>query len=240
MEKMRLLKADEIEVRVAQMRDTSATFLLYINSRAAGALLDETYGAENWLLEYKDVAGQIYGRLSIWDEEHNRYVYREDTGSESNIEAEKGMASDILKRLVVRFGVSELYSAPEIKVDLKSFEVYEKNGKPVCTAKLNVSRIEYNENREITFLEIVDKWGNVRFTTNGSQQPSKPAYTAQNTAFSIDDLKRFCRAQTDAGNDCEVTKKFYLFYESKLASWTGKFDAAKLYERWLKNNPPIS
>ena len=105
MKKIRTLNPEEIELRVSHVKDGMANHLLFIGSRAATNLLDETYGMENWNLEYKEVNNTIYGRLSIWDEEHGRYVYREDTGEEANISKDKSLASDILKRLIVRFGV---------------------------------------------------------------------------------------------------------------------------------------
>ena len=44
MKKIRTLKANEIEVRTAMVKDGKASQLLYIDSRAATDLLDETYG----------------------------------------------------------------------------------------------------------------------------------------------------------------------------------------------------
>lgn len=148
MKKIRTLKAEEIEVRVGNVKDGKVSFLLYIDSRAATDLLDETYGMENWTIEYKDVAGQIYGRLSILDEQSGRWVYREDTGSPSKIEKEKSLASDIVKRCIVRFGVTELYSAPKI---ILTDDGYGNTG-------YKVSEIEYDNNRNIIHLVIVNRF----------------------------------------------------------------------------------
>lgn len=153
MKKIRTLKADEIEVRPQSIKNGKANMLLYINSRAATDLLDECYGMANWNLEYKDVAGQIYGRLSIYDDETNRWVYREDTGSAGNIEAEKSLASDVVKRCIVRFGVTELYSSPKIQIEDDSYG----------NTGYKVSEIKYDDNRNIIHLVIVNRFNNEVF-----------------------------------------------------------------------------
>lgn len=169
MKKIRTLKADEIEVRPQSIKNGKANMLLYINSRAATDLLDETYKMENWTIEYKDVAGQIYGRLSIYDDETNRWVYREDTGSAGNIEAEKSLASDVVKRCIVRFGVTELYSSPKIQIE---DDGYGNTG-------YKVSEVEYDDNRNIIHLVIVNRFNKEVFrwdkdkinTPKSTQQP---------------------------------------------------------------------
>lgn len=169
MKKIRTLKADEIEVRVGMEKDGKVSFLLYIDSRAATDLLDETYGMENWTIEYKDVAGQIYGRLTIFDEQSGRWVYREDTGSPAKIEKEKSLASDIVKRCIVRFGVTELYSAPKITLP---DDGYGNTG-------YKVSEIKYDDNRNIIHLVIVNRFNKEVFrwdkdkinTPKSTQQP---------------------------------------------------------------------
>lgn len=152
MKKIRTLNPSEIEVRPANKVGDNRAVLLYIDSRAVTNLLDETYGMQNWCNEFKNVGGQIYGRISVYDEDTARWIYREDTGSESNIEAEKGLASDILKRCLVRFGVTELYTAPKILVPDK------------IASYLHVSRIEYDGNRNITALELQDEYGKTHYS----------------------------------------------------------------------------
>ncbi len=84
--------------------------LLYIDPRAVVSLLNETIGNLNWQSEFYEVNGQTIGRIGIYDEDKNQWVWKSDTGSESNIEAEKGLISDIYKRVMSRWGVCELYS----------------------------------------------------------------------------------------------------------------------------------
>lgn len=236
MKKIRTLKAEEIEVRPQSNKNGKANMLLYINSRAASELLDETYGIENWTIEYKDVAGQIYGRLSVYDEERNRWVFKEDTGSESNVEKEKGLASDILKRCVVRFGVTELYSSPKIQWD---DDGYGNSG-------YRVSEIEYDDRRNITHLVITNRFGKEQFRWDKeSTQPTqfihkpKPQTTTDDLEWKDETkdnktlLTEFCTMKKQSGTDTAQLKKFYDYYVEKANGWKGTFDTERLYNKWV-------
>lgn len=159
--KFRTLRADEIEVRPARIdkQTGKATMLLYMDSRAATNLLDETVGPMNWemLFETETATNLTIGRLGIWDENKNRFVYKSDTGSESNIEAEKGKVSDIYKRCLSRWGVNELYSAPKIEIPDDGYK---------CTG-YKVGAITYDDKRQITHLTLVNRFGKVAYTYNG-------------------------------------------------------------------------
>ena len=89
----RTLRADEIEVRPQSVKNGKATMLLYIDSRAVVSLLNETVGNMNWTSEFYEANGQMIGKISIYDEDRDIWVSKSDTGSESNIEAEKGLVS---------------------------------------------------------------------------------------------------------------------------------------------------
>jgi hypothetical protein len=130
--------------------------------------MNDTVGVMNWQLEYKDVAGKIYGRLSIWDEERNIWVHKEDTGSEGNIEADKSLSSDILKRCLARWGCDYLYYTPRIRVNCPD---YYYNGKMNMT--FNVKEIEF-DGKNCTKLVVVDKFGNVVYDySNGMENAPK-------------------------------------------------------------------
>ena len=233
MKKIRTLKAEEIEVRPQSIKNGKANMLLYINSRAATDLLDECYGMANWNLEYKDVAGQIYGRLTIYDEETDRWVYREDTGSAGNIEAEKSLASDVVKRCIVRFGVTELYSSPKIQIDDDGYG----------NMGYKVTEIEYDSNRNITHLVIANRFNKevFRWDRNATEQPSqyKPkgyTQTQQNGKDNLTVLKEYCAQLTSNGFDRSEVGKFYRFYEKKANDWRGAFQVDKLYSAWLQKS----
>ena len=236
MKKIRNLKANEIECRPQSVKDGKVTLLLYIDSRAATDLLDEVYGMSNWNIEYKDVAGQIYGRLSIYDEETDRWVYREDTGSPANIEKEKSLASDIIKRCIVRFGLTSLYSAPKIVID---DDKYGNTG-------YRVSEVEYDEKRNITHLVIANRFNKEVFRwEKGSEQPTqyKPksyTQTQQNdlewkdeTKDNLTVLTDYCSQVTANGFDRSEVGKFFRFYKDKCNEWRGTFQVDKLFSAWM-------
>lgn len=111
----RKLRADEIEVRVGSVMDGAATLLLYKDARCDMNILDETVGAMYWKREHsRDNANCT---VSIYCRELGEWVSKEDTGTESFTEREKGLASDSFKRACVNWGIGrELYTSPRIKI----------------------------------------------------------------------------------------------------------------------------
>ena len=90
------LRADEIDVRPAIIKETGLSLLLYKDARVDQDILDETVGAMNWQRHHeRDNANCI---VSIWNDKEKMWVAKEDTGTESNTEKEKGLASDSFKR----------------------------------------------------------------------------------------------------------------------------------------------
>ena len=112
---IRDLRADEIDVRVAQEGDGWLQLLLYKNARVDMDILDETFTPLGWQRHHsRDNANCI---VSIWDEEKKQWIDKEDTGIESNTQKEKGLASDSFKRACVNVGIGrELYTSPVICV----------------------------------------------------------------------------------------------------------------------------
>ena len=168
---MRLLKANEIQVKVKSVFNSSVMLLIYKDARVDMAILDETYGPENWECSYKEVKGNLFCTISVWDKEKNMWISKEDVGVESMTEGEKGEASDSFKRAGTKWGIGrELYTSPKIFVNLQPNEL---NGKKVRTS-FYVSQIDYNNN-EISYLVINDQNGNVRFTFGKSNnfEPEK-------------------------------------------------------------------
>lgn len=176
--KFKPLTAEQIEVRPTDTKYIGkCTLLLYIDSRQAASILNETVGVMNWQMEYKDVAGKIYGRLSIWDDERKCWVYKEDTGSEGNIEADKSLSSDILKRCLARWGCDHLYYTPKVRINCD--ESYYNNGKMTMT--FTVADIAFDEDKTCTRLAIVDRYGECVYYYNDSaeHQEGQDIETAQ-------------------------------------------------------------
>lgn len=163
MEKLnfRPLRADEIDVRVGMAKENGVSLLLYKDARCDMNVLDETVGALNWKRQHsRDNANCI---VSIWDNEKKEWISKEDTGTESNTEAEKGLASDSFKRACVNWGIGrELYTAPFIWIDAKFLKMKTYNGKTRCDSRFAVTDLK-SENGVITGLAIAAD-GNVVYT----------------------------------------------------------------------------
>lgn len=152
----RLLEAEEIEVRVAQVKENGASLLLYKDARVDQNILDETVGAMNWMRRHtRDNANCI---VSIWDGDKRMWVDKEDTGVESNTEKEKGLASDSFKRACFNWGIGrELYTSPFIWIPADKVNISNNNGKPKTYDTFSVEKIAYDEKHRISGLAI---WNN--------------------------------------------------------------------------------
>ena len=152
--KFRDLKADEIDVRVGTVTDKGISLLLYKDARVDMNILDETVGTLNWQRRHlRDNANCI---VSIWDEDKKMWVEKEDTGTESNTEKEKGLASDSFKRACTCLGIGrELYTAPFIWVSKDKLNI---NDKGKITDKFYVLEIGIKD-KVITDLEIYNAKG---------------------------------------------------------------------------------
>ncbi len=119
------LAVDEIDFRIQSINNGKyATILAYKDSRADMNRLDEVVGALNWKREHLNDNKNCI--VSIWDESKKQWVSKEDTGTESMTEKEKGLASDSFKRANFNWGIGrELYDYPIIQIKLKDSEVQE-------------------------------------------------------------------------------------------------------------------
>lgn len=179
MEKLefRLLEKEEIECRVQQvMKDNSGCILLlYKTARTDYNLLDEVVGAMNWKCDYKEIKGNLYCEISIYNKDLQQWISKSNCGVESNTEAEKGEASDSLKRAGFVWGIGrELYTAPFTYIKLTPDDFVNSKLK----TQFKVKEIGYTY-RNITKLVIEDNKGNVRFSYNNTEK-------AENKDFQIE------------------------------------------------------
>ena len=175
----RALRADEVDVRVAMVKDMpgkqGVQLLLYKDARCDMNILDETVGPMNWQRNHtRDNANCV---VSLWDEDKRQWIAKEDTGTESNTEKEKGLASDSFKRACVNWGIGrELYTAPFIWVTPPAVEIKDKK----TYDRFSVREMAV-QNGRITHLVI---WNE---TKNCQAYPKKQASTpvTQSTATPI-------------------------------------------------------
>lgn len=157
----RLLRANEIDARIGTAKPNGVSLLLYKDARCDMNILDEAVGPYNWMRTHsRDNANCT---VSIWDEKKGQWISKEDTGTESKTEAEKGLASDSFKRACFNWGIGrELYSAPFIWISGK--------GDDLKFEKFTVTEIGYDDNREINKLQIINRAGIVVYALNASKK----------------------------------------------------------------------
>lgn len=156
--KFRTLRADEIECRVAVTKDTGISLLLYKDARCDMNILDEEVGKMNWQRSHsRENANCI---VSIWDSGKGQWISKEDTGTESFTEKEKGLASDSFKRACFNWGIGrELYTAPFIWIPSNKCKITPKAGGRgyTCYDHFFVESIGYDDKRNINKLKIRNK-----------------------------------------------------------------------------------
>ena len=159
------LRADEIECRVAQATENGVSILLYKDARCDQNILDETVGALNWeRVHTRDNANCI---VSIWDEKKQMWVCKEDTGTESNTEKEKGLASDSFKRSCFNWGIGrELYTAPFVWIkaeDCASLKMNPNTNRMQCYDTFEVQKIIIEKKRIVALAIRNTKTGKTCF-----------------------------------------------------------------------------
>jgi len=160
------LSISDVEFRVQSVNKGGFVKLLaYKDARVDMTRLDEVVGAMNWKREHtRDNHNCI---VSIYDEDKKEWVSKEDTGTASAAEAQKGLASDSFKRACFNWGIGrELYSYPPIEFKLKPDEFEVKGDKAFTTWKLKIKNWTwYSEFQgdQVTFLAAKDDSENIRF-----------------------------------------------------------------------------
>lgn len=233
----RKLYASEIECRVQQVTEKGASLLLYKDARVDQRLLDEAVGPLNWQRKHtRDNANCI---VEIWDDTKKQWIAKEDTGTESNTEAEKGLASDSFKRACFNWGIGrELYTAPFIWINSENMNITpagtDPKGKPrfITYDKFDVANIGYDQEGNISFLVIRNrKTKKVVFQAGTAQETPKPAQQTpvpsesemQNIAKEkIDTTKVAALTAAASNNGVPIDKILRLYKVSALTELTEK------------------
>lgn len=228
----RTLRADEIDVRAQQVKKNSAgkvfaNLLLYKDARVDMTLLDEEFGIFGWQREHEFKDGKLYCRVSVYDKSTGVWVVKEDVGTPSNTEADKGHASDAFKRAAVNLGIGrELYTAPRIIVELAEGEYYivkdKRTNEEVCRLsnrlQFFVNAIAYDEFRNIVALKIIDNKGRTRIEQGEIHDPLFQAKAEANAARSITEARHVWRKypefQSDPGFVVAVKEKTEQYKQS--------------------------
>ena len=157
---VRLLRADEIECRVSMINERGLSLLLFKDARVDQKILDETFTPFGWRRTHQCIDGNLYCTVEIWDEEKQQWIAKQDVGTTSYSEKEKGQASDSFKRACFNWGVGrELYTVPFIWIPAEYTDIQRKGERYTTSDRFSVQSIAYNAEREITALVITNKRG---------------------------------------------------------------------------------
>ena len=174
--KFRELRADEIECRVGTVSKAGKglSLLLYKTSRTDQDILDETVGPEKWQCRFYECKGTLFCSIGIRVEHSDgtsEWVWKDNAGSPSNMEAAKGEASDCIKRAGSAWGIGRcLYTAPFIWVNADKCNLIPRGNGFTCNDRFKVAKIQIDENpetgrRRITGIRIVnEKTGQIVFS----------------------------------------------------------------------------
>lgn len=199
---IRLLKANEIECRIATVSEKGLSLLLYKDARVDQRILDETFGPFGWKRSHQCIDGNLYCTVEIRDKESGEWVAKQDVGSTGYTEKEKSQASDSFKRACFNWGIGrELYTAPFIWVPAAKAGLQKKGDKYFSNEHFMVNTISFNDNREIVSLEITDSHGQVVFSLRQSGN-GQQAGDSRNTKPKNDRTDQAMR-QGESGSDAK-------------------------------------
>ena len=209
--RIRLLKADEIECRISMINEKGLSLLLYKDARVDQRILDETFGAFGWKRSHQCIDGNLYCTVEVFDKETMQWIAKQDVGTMGYTEKEKSQASDSFKRACFNWGIGrELYSAPFIwipagKVSIQMKEGSNKEKRYYCNDRFSVISIAYNNDREISALVINNDKGQTVYELKakadtgsrkgkaqpkGKQEPKKEGITKEQMDLLQEELKR--------------------------------------------------
>jgi len=185
---VRLLRADEIECRVSTINERGLSLLLFKDARVDQKILDETFTPFGWKRTHQIIDGNLYCTVEIWDGEKCQWIAKQDVGTTSYSEKEKGQASDSFKRACFNWGVGrELYTAPFIWIGAGNATIQKRGNKFTTSDRFSVQSISYNEQREITALVIVNGKGVKVFELKPRQKSRQDTGNQQNTGGKPDE-----------------------------------------------------
>lgn len=157
---IRLLRADEIECRIASINEKGLGLLLYKDARVDQRVLDETFGAFGWKRSHQCIDGNLYCTVEVYNSKTGEWVAKQDVGTNGQTEKEKSKASDSFKRACFNWGIGrELYTAPFIWVPASRTNISKKDSHFCCNDRFLVKTITYNGDRAIAGLEIINGSG---------------------------------------------------------------------------------
>lgn len=148
---------------------TSGTCVAYIDARNAMDLLDKVCGPENWQDKYEVVGDRFV--CSVGVKPDSEWVWKSDTGTRADFEAEKSEFSDAFKRACVKWGIGRfLYDMDIRRVKCKP------EGKSAYPIDDSGQRI----------------WDLTEYFNRGSKKPTEAPKTQEKKEPTTEELARLC------------------------------------------------
>ena len=157
---IRLLRAEEIECRIAMVNEKGVSLLLFKDARVDQKLLDETFTPFGWKRSHQVIDGNLYCTVEVWDKEKEQWIGKQDVGTMSYAEKEKGQASESFKRACFNWGIGrELYTAPFIWIPAgrAMIQKKEREQKYFTYDRFHVWSISYDEEGKINAVTIINQ-----------------------------------------------------------------------------------
>ena len=258
--KFPLLKEYQIEVRVGQVSQKGCTLLLYKTSRTDAEILDSVVGMGNWQKRFYTLQGVGIGErersivvceVGIYDDDKHEWVWKSDSGTESEVEQDKGICSDAFKRAAGGscWGIGrELYYTGFIFVKCET-ELIPNSKKYRLVDKYvtyQVKEIKWNENPlTLKTLVIVNNKGEVVYSYGTSNKVPTTAQNQQqrpsgNQSITTEELSK--EVNTMESEDLKIITDYYNslndIKKEQFSAWlfnvVGKTEISQLNETDIK------
>lgn len=131
MDLQQLKKEMPYKWRVQSTNEYGSNCVAYIDARDVQDIFDEVCGQDGWQVKYEEHKGNLFASIGIFSTESMGWIWKSDCGTESQVEKQKGEASDAFKRAAVMWGVGRfLYSLKIIKIKEVLQKGVDRNNKP--------------------------------------------------------------------------------------------------------------
>lgn len=117
---IRLLRAEEIECRIATINEKGLSLLLFKDARVDQKLLDETFTPFGWKRNHQVIDGNLYCTVEVWDKEKEQWIGKQDVGTMSYTEKEKAKHPTVSSGPVLTGALAENYILPLLSGFLQS------------------------------------------------------------------------------------------------------------------------
>ena len=228
-----LLKPNQIEVRVGQVGEKGFSVLLYKTARTDAEILDQVVGQGNWQKKFYTLNGVGVGdsvrsivvcSVGIYDNDKKEWVWKDDSGTEGDIEQDKSVCSDAFKRAAGGscWGIGrELYYTGFIFIKGGTHKDGNRWVLDDKYEKLFVKEIEWTKELKLKTLVITNQNKEVRYSYGSTE---KVAQNGQNqpkntfTTFNKDFLNKEMGSLT-----AEQSEKLHQYYDNGSGSLQAKF-----------------